>query len=328
MFQHLPKIELHLHLDCSLSYEVVQQLDPSVSRAEFEQEFKVPFDCRSLVEYIKRAQRPIQLMQTAAQLRLVTLDLFRQLKEDNVVYAEIRFAPLQHIEKGMSPEDVVKAVGDAVAEGIAHYGIEAGIILCTLRHYTEAQSMQTARLAELFKNTHVVGFDIAADEAGYPVDNHISAFTYAHEKNICCTAHAGEACGPASVWEVLKALKPSRIGHGVRSMEDPGLIEHLRRHNIHLEVCPSSNIKTGVYTKIEDHTANKIFESGVSMSLNTDGRTITDVTLTHEYELMKHTFNWGISHLLQCNLEAIRHSFASENVKRKIISLLEEKYSN
>ena len=326
MFHLLPKVELHLHLDCSLSYEVVHELDPSVSREEFENEFKVPFDCRSLVEYIKRAQRPIQLMQTPEQLRLVTLDLFKQLKEDNVVYAEIRFAPLQHLQKGMTPEEVVKAVNDATTEAISTYGVEAGIILCTLRHYSEAESLQTVRLAHQFQNTHVVGFDIAADEAGFPVENHIKAFQLAHEHNIHCTAHAGEACGPESVWESLDVFMPSRIGHGVRSAEDDLLLQHLKKHNIHLEVCPTSNIKTGVFESIEKHSAPKIFASGVSMSINTDGRTISDATLTEEYELMNKVFQWNIQQLRHCNLEAIRHSFANDNIKQKIKQLIEAAY--
>jgi adenosine deaminase len=304
----------------------VHELDPSVTKEEFDKEFKVPFDCRSLIEYIKRAQRPIELMQTAAQLRLVTLDLFKQLKEDNVVYAEIRFAPLQHLQKGLTAEEVVNAVNDATAEGISKYGVEAGIILCTLRHYSEAESLQTVNLAHQFQNTHVVGFDIAADEAGFPVDNHIKSFQLAHEHNIHCTAHAGEACGPESVWESLDVFMPSRIGHGVRSAEDELLLQHLKKHNIHLEVCPTSNIKTGVFESIENHSAPKIFASGVSMSINTDGRTISDATLTEEYELMNKVFQWNIQQLRQCNLEAIRHSFANDNIKQKIKQLIEAAY--
>ncbi len=304
----------------------MHELDASVTKEEFDKEFKVPFDCRSLVEYIKRAQRPIELMQTAAQLRLVTLDLFKQLKADNVVYAEIRFAPLQHLQKGLTPEKVVKAVNDATTEAISTYGVEAGIILCTLRHYSEEESLQTVRLAHQFQNTHVVGFDIAADEAGFPVENHIKAFQLAHEHNIHCTAHAGEACGPESVWETLDVFMPSRIGHGVRSAEDELLLQHLKKHNIHLEVCPTSNIKTGVFESIEKHSAPKIYESGVSMSINTDGRTISDATLTEEYELMNKVFQWNIQQLRHCNLEAIRHSFANDNIKQKIKQLIEAAY--
>lgn len=325
MFHHLPKIELHLHLDCSLSYEVVHMLDQHISREEYEEEFKAPFNCNSLVEYIKRAGRAIDLMQTTEQLRLVTLDLFQQLKADHVIYAEIRFAPLQHLLQGLSPEAVVKAVNDAVDEGIKKYDIEAGIILCTLRHFSEAQSLQTVQLAQQFNNSHVVGFDIAADES-LPIDQHVAAFQYAHAHGIPCTAHAGEARGAESVWETLRLLQPLRIGHGVRSSEDPSLLRHLTDHNIHLEVCPTSNIKTAVYDSIEKHPADSLLQNGVSISINTDGRTIADVNLNQEYELTNRIFGWKEAEWLKCNLEAIAHSFASTEVKEKISRMLITSY--
>lgn len=326
MFHQLPKVELHLHLDCSLSFDVVHQLDPSVTREVYDFEFKAPFDCTSLLDYIKRAERPIRLMQTEEQLRLVTLDLFKQLKADNVIYAEIRFAPLQHLQKGLAPDQVVKAVSDATDEGMKTYGIHVGIILCTLRHFTKEQSMETIKLVHQFEGTNVVGFDIAADEAGFPVDNHVKAFDYARENKIPCTAHAGESCGAESVWETLKRFRPSRIGHGVRSAEDENLLLFLKQHNIHLEVCPTSNIKTKVFNRVQDHNVCKIFDSGVSMSINTDGRTISDVTLTSEYELMKDIFKWNMAHLRQCNIEAINHSFTTEEIKAKIRKQIESAY--
>jgi adenosine deaminase len=326
LYQLLPKVELHLHLDCSLSLEVVNILDPSITEDIYNKEFKAPLNCCNLLEYIQCAERSIQLMQTKEQLRLVTLDLFKQLKADNVIYAEIRFAPLQHLQQGLTPYEVVQVVNDATDEGIKMYGIEAGVILCTLRHYTQAESLQTVELVEAFKNTHIVGFDIAADEVGFPIDNHIAAFEYAAKKYISCTAHAGEAKGPESVWETLNHLKPSRIGHGVRSIEDKNLINFLIKENIHLEVCPTSNIVTKVYDSLDQHQLNNIFELGVSMSINTDGRTISNVSLTEEYQSVEHIFKWTLQHFKKCNEEAIGHAFATQEIKNKIIKQIEAAY--
>jgi adenosine deaminase len=203
-YQLLPKIELHLHLDCSLSYKVVQAINPAISWDEYQESFIAPPKCTDLVDYLKRAVKGFELMQTKEQLRLVTLDLMEQLKEDGVIYAEIRFAPLLHIAGGLLPEEVVATVIDATNEGIIQTGVEARLILCTLRQYNEAQSMQTVKLAARFKNTLVSGFDVAGDEAGYPVTAHVAAFEYAKANHIAVTAHAGEACGAASVWQVLK----------------------------------------------------------------------------------------------------------------------------
>jgi adenosine deaminase len=317
-YQNLPKIELHLHLDCSLSYKVVKQINPAVSYEEYMHSFVAPSKCTDLVDYINRSVKGFELMQTKEELRLVVLDLFEQFKADSLIYAEIRFAPLLHIAKGLTAAEVVQAVNNAVTEGIQQTGVEAGIILCTLRHYSEEQSMETVKLVKDFNGTHVVAFDIAGDEAGFPVKNHIKAFEYANANHIHCTSHAGEAKGADSVWETLLHFHPSRIGHGVRSAEDDKLLDFLKKENIHLEVCLTSNVQTNVVDTIGDHPADKIYNWGVSMSINTDSRTITPATLTSEYALLEKTFNWKKDHFLKCNLEAIEHAFCSAAVKEKL----------
>lgn len=313
---NLPKIELHLHLDCSLSFEVVKQLRPGTTQAEYKRDFTAPASCTSLQEYIKCAEASISIMQTAEQLELVTLDLFRQLKDDHVIYAEIRFAPLQHTSI-LSAAEVVETVNRACEKGISQTGVQAGIILCTLRNFSETESMHTVKLVERFKGTKVVGFDIAADEL-LPIEPHKTAFEYARLNNIPCTAHCGEARGPESVWETLHNLQPSRIGHGVRSVEDHRLMEHLKQHKIHLEICPTSNVRTGIFDSVQYHHADIIYQKGVPMSLNTDGRSLSDVSLTDEYTSMHRFFNWGAQEFLNCNLNAIDAAFTDDETKARL----------
>lgn len=312
---NMPKVELHLHLDCSLSYTAAAQLEPGLSVADFEREFVAPAKCADLAAYIDCASRSIGLMQTAASLRLATLDLFRQLADDHVMYAEIRFAPLEHIQAGLSPTEVVAAVHAAVVEGSAQTGVLANILLCTLRHYTESQSMETVLLVADWKGSHVVGFDIASDEAGYPITAHTAAFAYAYQAGIPCTAHAGEAAGPTSVWETLQHFKPARIGHGVRSIEDPALLDYLKKHDIHLEICPSSNVQTSVFPTFRDHVVHQLYAQEMSLSVNTDGRTLVNTTLTEEYLRLQNTFGWEAAHFITCNLAAIQHAFTSDAIK-------------
>lgn len=326
-FSALPKIELHLHLDCSMSFDVVRKLDPDISREEYKQKFIAPEKCRDLADYISRSQQEIRLMQTPRALELVVEDLFNQLQADNVIYAEIRFAPLEHLKEGMAAKQVAETVNGAVENQIERTGIEAGVIFCTLRHYSEEQSMQTVKLVEKFDGTRIVGFDIAADEAGYPLDNHIAAFEYASSKGINCTAHAGEARGPESVRETINKLKSSRIGHGVRSIEDKELVERLKEDDLHLEVCPTSNIQTNVFESIENHTVDRLYNAGVSLSINTDGRTISNVTLEEEYNLLADEFNWGREQLLKCNLEAIDHAFTSDKIKQVLRKKIKEGFT-
>jgi adenosine deaminase len=318
----LPKVELHLHLDCSLSYSAVSRLDPSVTREEFESEFIGPRQCTSLADFLTRAPRGFQLMQSEGALRLATEDVFEQLAADHVVYAELRFAPLLHINNGLTAEAVIAAVDRAAEDCIRATGTEARLILCTLRHFNHEQSLLTAQLVERFRGSRVAGLDIAGDEAGFPLDAHVAAFRFAIDHGLHRTAHAGEAAGPASVWETLHALEPTRIGHGVRSVEDPTLVGHLKTKRIHLEVCPSSNVQTRASTAWPDHPVDDLYRAGVSLGINTDTRTITNVTLEHEYAALRDHFGWTDADFLACNRAALDAAFIDGSARTRLVSRL------
>lgn len=323
----LPKIELHLHLDCSLSYDVVKKLRPQILEKEYHEKFIAPEKCINLSDFLKCAVSGIDLMQTEAELREVVIDLFKQLKKDNVIYAEIRFAPLQHLEKGLIAEEVVEIVADAVRDCINLTRIRAKIILCTLRHYNENQSLQTVTLVERFiGSTNIVGFDIAADEAGYSIEAHRKAFEYAIKKDVPRTAHAGEARGADSVWETLRYFSPQRIGHGVRSVEDKKLIEFLIKNKIHLEICPTCNIQTNVFTEYRDHPIDILYNSGISVGINTDARSLVNVSLTDEYLKLVNIFGWGIKHFYDCNINALSSAFISKSDKEQLESVIHSTY--
>ena len=325
-FKNLPKIELHIHLDCSLSYETVKRLRPNTTIDDFNNNFKATKSCSSLKQYIKCADNAISLMQSKESLELVMEDFFNQLIEDNVIYCEIRFAPLLHTEEGLNSREVLNIICNSMNILSKESGVITGLILCTLRHYSKEQSMETVKLVEEFKGKGVLGFDIAADEAGYPLDNHLDAFKYAMQNNINCTAHAGEAKGPESIWETIDKLKVKRIGHGVKCIKDPKLVKVLSENNYHLEVCVSSNIKTKTFNKIEDHPIAQINKSSISMSINTDGRTISDTDLTNEYELISKKFGWSIEEFKKCNLEAIKHAFISDEIKTLLTHKINKEY--
>jgi adenosine deaminase len=264
----------------------------------------------------------VAIMQTEEQLRLVTQDLFEQLVEDHVLYAEVRFAPLLHTAGGLAAWEVVHIVDEAVSRSIHASGVEARILLCTLRHFSEAQSLETVALVEQFRGSRVVGFDIAADEAGYPADAHLKAFQYAWEQQIPCTAHAGEAAGPESVWETLRCFRPRRIGHGVRSIDDPALVEYLRRNGIHLEVCPASNVMTDVYPDYASHPVDRLYRAGLSVGINADAHTLCNTTLTQEYESLNRFFGWEEEDFLGCNANALRAAFIPEETRRALMARL------
>lgn len=316
-----PKVELHLHLDCSLSFQLVSRIKPSISESEFRKTFVAPANCCSLNEYIERALPAIELMQSRENLRLTVLDLFDQLKMDGVVYAEIRFAPLEHMRNGLNEIEVIETVHRAVLEAEEQTGVKSGIILCSLRYYQSPQSLKVAQLVNDFKGSRVVGFDLAGDEL-LPLKPHIKAFEYALENNIFRTIHAGEARGAESVAEVLTTCSPHRIGHGVRAVEDPSLLAKIQNQNVHLEVCPSSNLKTGVFKTMKAHSVQNLLDHDISLGINTDGRTISDVSLTDEYQILIRQFSWNADHFRKCNIEAMNHAFADEELKDEIRKLL------
>lgn len=325
--ESLPKVELHLHLDCSLSYKVVSRLNPAITHEQYRRTFIAAKKCRDLAECLLCATPAVKLMQSEESLRLVVEDVFEQLVADRILYAELRFAPLLHLEQGLTPETVVATVDRAVESCIKRTGIEARIILCTLRHFTSQQSMETARLVERFRGTRVVGLDIAGDEAAFPLAPHKAAYDYARERGAFLTAHAGEAAGPASVWETLRDLAPSRIGHGVRSAEDGKLVSLLKERDVHLEICPTSNVQTNICDTFKDHPVDRLYRAGVGLSINTDSRTMTGTDLDREYRGLQQAFGWGQSEFLACNLAAIRAAFLPGESKQRLQEQLLASYS-
>lgn len=325
----LPKVELHLHLDCSLSYDVVSKIQPDITEDTYYSEFIGPLKCSSLSQILKYVTNQVNLMQTENNLRFVVKDLFDQLQKENVIYAEIRFAPLLHMMNGLQAEEVVEIVTDEVSNCIKETGIKAGIILCTLRHYSEKESLETVDLVKRYiDESPVAGFDIAADEGGFPIDANKEAFRIAIKYDLPRTAHAGEARGPESIWETINNFKPLRIGHGVRCIEEPVLVDFLKENEIHLEVCPTCNIQTNIFNEYKNHPVNFLFESGLSVGINTDGRTLANISLSEEYEKLIKTFNWELNHLKKCNLNAISKAFLPEPDKKLLSEVIINGYNN
>jgi adenosine deaminase len=196
------------------------------------------------------------------------------------------------------------------------------LVLCALRHFTQEQSLLTAELAERFKGGHVVALDLAGDEAGWALDAHIPAFRFAIERGIRRTVHAGEAAAADSVWRTLRAFEPERIGHGVRCVEDPALVAHLKAQQIHLEVCPSSNVQTRVVEEYQQHAVDLLLRTGLSLGINTDTRTITNVTLNEEYTRLHHHFGWGEREFAACNRAALGAAFLDAPTKSRLAARL------
>jgi adenosine deaminase len=323
-WQQLPKVELHVHLDGALSFPAAALLRPGLSPETYQRELVAPARCRDLLELLRPFAQSLALEQNEQGLRVATADLIAQLAADRVIYAEVRFAPLLHTEGGLAPGAVVDIVSDELVRRSSESGLEARLLLCTVRNFSREQSLETAALAlEKAAAGVVVGMDLAGDEAGFPLDAHVEAFAKVRAAGLDCTAHAGEAAGPASVRETLDRLRPSRIGHGVRAIEDPALVARLHEQGIHLEVCPSSNVQIGLYPSIAAHPLAALRSQGVSVGVNTDGRAVASVNLSLEYQRVAEAFGWTAEDFRACNRAALDAAFAPAPVKAGLAARLE-----
>ncbi len=322
--ERLPKIELHLHLDCSLSYSVVSRLDRSISREQYNREFIAPPRCTSLADFLTRAPRGFQLMQDEESLRLVVEDLFEQLAGDGVVYAEIRFAPLLHTARGMRPEAIVAAVDRATEACVRSTGIEARLILCTLRHFSAAQGLETAQPGRNdFKEAASRLSILPATKKVLPSTR--TCLRSATRSNTASTAPpmparraerraSGKRCARFS----LPASDTECAARKTRA-----LLDHLRAQRIHLEICPSSNVQTCAVASYAEHPVDSLYRSGVPLGINTDARTITNISLSQEYARLRDQFGWGHREFLACNLEALRAAFVDDAVKLRLSEKIE-----
>ena len=316
-----PKAELHVHLDTSLSYQTVSALRPAISESEYYDLFVGPQKCRDLHHFLSLVAPSIALLQTKEALRLGMMNLVRDQLAESVVYTEIRMAPLLHTLGGLEVDEVAGILCRAAADVEAETGVVVRLIFCTVRHFTREQSIQSAELAIAYRKEGVCGFDIAGDEAGFPLTAHLEAFQMAREAGIPVTAHAGEALGAHSVHETLGSLMPRRVGHGVRSIEDPMVIQRLKQERIHLEICPTSNIQVNVFGVMAEHSVGKLLDQGLSLGINTDGRCLSNTSLTQEYLSLQETFGWSREVFERIHRMTLEAAFCEDGVKERLLGL-------
>jgi adenosine deaminase len=322
-FAGLPKVELHSHLDCCLSYRAAHRIDPSITPDDYARRFVAPPRCDSLADYLTHTLPYRAMLQTERALRIAVEDVFDQMAADGVAYAELRFAPLAQTEGGLAAEAVVEVVADEVVAQGVRTGVEATLILCSLRQFPAEASLATAALVERYAGAGpVVALDLAGDEAGHPLERHLPAFDRVRAAGLPVTVHAGESAGAANVREALDRTGTRRIGHGVRSVEDPALVARLRDEGIHLEVCPSSNVQTSAVASLAGHPVTALVRAGVSVGISTDTRAVTDVTLTDEYDRLAATLGWTAGDLRRANDEALAASFAPPDVRARVAARL------
>ena len=312
----IPKVELHCHLDGSVRLSTLAEL--SNSSLEEVKELAVANDkCLDLNDYLTKFSLPISVMQDEYSLERIAYELAEDLKNENVIYAEIRFAPLQHTTK-LNMYQVV----ESVLRGVKRVDIKINLILCMMRNDSLNDNKKVVDLAKYFLDKGVCAVDLAGAEAIYKTSDFKELFDYAKENNIPFTIHAGEADGVDSIRSAI-SFGTKRIGHGIRIIEDPSLVEEVKEKGILLEVCPTSNIQTNVVDNIYSHPIRKLYSDGVKTTINTDNRTVSNTTLTKEYELLKEV-GFNESDFIKMNINAIEKAFITEEEKQELLN----KYNN
>ena len=313
-FKSMPKVELHVHLDGSIRPETVAEL-LNKDIESIREEMIYDENCKNLNDYLTKFDIPIKVMQEASSIERIAYELGLDLVTDGIVYAEVRFAPFKHIKSGLDVHEVI----DSVLKGFSKVNIKINLLLCMMRDSSFEENKQVIDLAVEYKNKGVVGIDLAGAEAIYKTSDFKELFKIAYDLNIPYTIHAGEADGVESIKSAID-MNTNRIGHGVRIIEDLNLIEELKSKNILLEICPTSNIQTGVYETIEKHPIKKLYDLGCLISINTDNNTVSNINLSSEYEKLYNTFNFTLNDFNKINEYSIKYSFADEETKNKILN--------
>ena len=331
-----PKVLLHDHLDGGLRAATVVDLArqigydrlPSQDPDEVKVWLQRGANRGHLNLYLDAFQHTVAVMQTRPALIRVAAECAEDLAADGVVYAEVRFAPELHVAGGLSLDEVVQAVLEGFRAGSEGRGITVYALLTAMR--TAARSLEIAELAVRYRDRGVVGFDIAGAEAGSPPSRHLDAFQYVARENFHITIHAGEGFGLPSIWEALQWCGAERLGHGVRIMDDiqitpegmatlGRLASYVRDRRIPLEMCPTSNVQTGAAPSIEEHPIRLLRQLSFRVTVNTDNRLMSGVTLSSEFHRLAGAFGYGWRDIEWLTINAMKSAFAHFDERLRII---------
>lgn len=323
-------IDLHLHFDGSMSLESARELAKiqNITLPEKDSELRswlcVDKDCADLNEFLAKFELPLKLLQTKESLKLAAEILLRELKEDGLIYVEFRFAPQSHMQNGLTMEEAVQAV----LAGMAHSEIKTNLILCCMRGENNQElNRETVRLAAKYLDKGVCAIDLAGAEAIFPTDTYGYIFDLANELGVPYTIHAGEADGPDSV-KAAVLFGTKRIGHGIRSVESSEVMDLVKKEQVTLDLCPSSNLSTKMYETIKDYPIRTLLNHGIPVTINTDDMGVIGTDIKNEFRLLTETFDFSKDDIRGFLYNSVNASFASEEVKEELKRMIDEDMLN
>jgi adenosine deaminase len=315
LLRRLPKAELHLHLDGSLRPATALQLarqrrlDEGVSLAAMRSRLQAPIPCRDQAELLAAFDLPVALLQDTEALERVTHELVEDVATDGTTYVEIRWAPSLHTRRGLSLRDGIAAVVAGARSGEAATGVVVRLIAVALRTLDPDDEAEMARVAAGFRPDGLVGFDCAGREAEVPDPLRFErAYAIARDAGMGITCHAGEAGGSAQVWRALD-LGPARIAHGAPAADDPALVAELIARGVTLDLCPTSNVQAGIVPSLAAHPLARLHRAGAPVTLSTDDRTVSALTLVDEYANALAPIGLALAELVAIDRHAFEAAF-------------------
>jgi len=332
-----PKVLLHDHLDGGLRPQTVIELAhdvgyrelPTTDPGELGHWFTRGADRKSLELYLEGFRHTIAVMQTRDAIERVSAEAVEDLAADGVVYAEIRMAPEWLVERGLTLDEATDAMLEGLRRGAEGRPITVGLVITAMRQM--ARSVEIAELAVRHRDAGVVGFDIAGPEAGYPPSRHLDAFHLIARENFHFTIHAGEGFGLPSIWEALQWCGAERLGHGVRIIDDISvdaegratlgrLASYVRDRRVPLELCPTSNVHTGATPSIVEHPIDLLRRLRFRVTVNTDNRLMSGITLSSEFAALVEAFGIGLDEMEWLTLNAMKSAFWPFDGRLRIIN--------
>ncbi|WP_338432259.1 adenosine deaminase [Clostridium tyrobutyricum] len=322
LLETIPKTDLHCHLDGSIRPQTMIDISrkdnislPSYSISELEKYVKVSGKCDSLKDYLNKFDIPIKIMQSYDNIYRITSELLEDAARQNICYMEIRFAPFNHLQKGLSLKDVINASIDAIKDGRKKYGIASNLILCAMRHESPEMSKDLVNTVKDFIGLGVSAIDLAGNEADFPPEIHREAFDMAKYYGLHRTVHAGETGNPANIIKSIELLNAERIGHGVFAFKDSHVVEYLKRNNIPLEVCITSNVNTSAVNSYKEHPVKSYMDNGIIITVNTDNTTVSNTSIVDEFKYLVKYQNFTLNDIKKVIKNSIDYSFADKKDK-------------
>ena len=314
----LPKAELHCHLDGSLSREFMES---QLGRRVQPEELSVSDDCTSLAEYLEKFSLPGQCIMDEKGLEAAGYDVLRTMSQENVRYAEIRFAPLLSETSGMNCRAVIEAVLKGLERGRADFGTEFGVITCAMRHHSQEDNSRMIKTAREYLGYGVCAADLAGAEAAYPMAQFMELFQNTRKLEMPFTLHAGE-CG--SVQNIVDSVKAGagRIGHGFAMRGHYNIQKELADRGIGIEICPISNLQTTAVKSPSEYPIREFLNTGLKVSINTDNRTVSNTSLTKELQFIQDTYGIQEEEIRLMMKNAVDTAFATDEVKARLYSEL------